>query len=114
MRDDRLYLLHIVECIERIEKYVAGGRDSFMESTLVQDAVMRNLQILGESTRRLSSATMAKCPGVDWRGISGFRNVMVHDYLGVTLLRVWEVVEQDLPMLRRQTEALIQGLGCET
>ena len=76
-----------------------------MESTLIQDAVIRNLQVLGESARRLSEETKARRPVVDWRGIIGFRNVMVHEYLEITLARVWEVVELQLPMLKNLEES---------
>ena len=113
MRDDRLYLLHIAECLDRIETYVAEGRDTFMGSTLIQDAVIRNLQLLGESARRLSQNTRDASPETDWRGIAGLRNVLVHDYLGVTIVRVWEVVEQELSPLRRQIKILIQSYGTE-
>ncbi len=81
-----------------------------MESTLIQDAVIRNLQVLGESARRLSEETKARRPEVEWRGIIGFRNVMVHDYLEITLARVWEVVELQLPILKDQVEAMLQNL----
>ncbi len=105
MKDDRLYLLHILACIGRVQRYVMQGQHSFMESTLIQDAVIRNLQVLGESARRLSEETKARRPEVDWRGIIGFRNVMVHDYLEITLARVWEVVELQLPMLKNLEES---------
>ena len=85
MKDDKLYLIHIGECIQRIETYVAGGRESFATSTLIQDAVLRNLQTLAESTQRLSNALKAAHPEVNWRDISGFRNVLVHDYLCVAV-----------------------------
>ena len=111
MRDDRFYLLHIAECISRVEEYVASGQDFFMETALIQDAVLRNLQILGESAGRVSVETRARYPDVDWRGIIGFRNVIVHDYLGVTLTRVWEVVEHNLPILKNHVEAMLKDLG---
>ena len=82
-----------------------------MESTLIQDAVMRNLQILGESARRISGETKARHPEVDWRGIIGFRNVLVHDDVSITLVRVWEVVEGDLPILKIQVETMLEELG---
>ena len=68
------------------------------------------LQVLGESARRLSEETKARRAEVDWRGIIGFRNVMVHDYLEITLARVWEVVELQLPILEDQIEAMLQNL----
>ena len=110
MRDDKLYLIHIIECIARIEEYVADGQNSFIESTLIQDAVMRNLQTLGESVRRLSEDTSSGRSQFDWRSITGFRNVIVHDYLGITLDRVWEVVERDLPTLKLHVESILSNL----
>ena len=65
MKDDRLYLIHIDECIARIEQYTVGGRDEFLRSTLIQDAVLRNLQVLAESTQRLSDPLKAQYPRVD-------------------------------------------------
>lgn len=80
IKDDRLYLIHIKECIDRIDRYSANGRTEFFANTMVQDAVVRNLQTLAESTRRLSDTAKQKKPEVDWRAIAGFRNVVVHDY----------------------------------
>jgi uncharacterized protein with HEPN domain len=109
MKDDKLYLIHIRECIERVEKYTAGGgKDVFLASTLIQDAVMRNLQTMAESTQRLSDATKDAHPEVDWYKISGFRNVLVHGYLGVDLDRVWIIVERDLPSLERAIISMLK------
>jgi uncharacterized protein with HEPN domain len=110
VKDDRLYLIHISECIGRIQEYVCGGREAFMASTLIQDAVVRNLQTLAESGRRLSEDLRAKHPEVDWRGIGGFRNVLVHDYLGIDVERVWDVVEKDLPELKDRIDAILENL----
>jgi uncharacterized protein with HEPN domain len=108
MKDDRLYLIHIRECISRVEEYVGeGGRSSFLASTMVQDAVLRNLQLLAESTQRLSDELKAAHPEVQWYKIAGFRNVLVHDYLGVDVGRVWLIVEQDLPPLKRAITAML-------
>jgi uncharacterized protein with HEPN domain len=110
MKEDRLYLIHILECISRIEKYVAGGREEFLQSTLIQDAVLRNLQTLGQSAQRLSETVRNSYTEIDWRGIIGLRNVLVHDYLGIALNRVWEIVEQDLPVLKVQIDAVLAAL----
>ncbi len=109
MKDDKLYLIHIGECIARIEQYVAGDREAFMRSTLIQDAVLRNLQTIGQSVGRLSSALRDAHPEVNWRAIIGLRNVLVHDYLGINLERIWAIVEHDVPDLKRQVEALHQA-----
>ena len=108
MRDDRLYLLHITECILRIEEYTEGGEEEFMTSTLIQDAVLRNLHTLAESTQRLSDSLKARHPEIDWRRISGFRNVVVHDYLGLDIEYVWTIVEQELPSLKRTIQGMLR------
>ncbi len=111
MKDDRLYLIHIGECISRIESYTADGKDAFFASTLIQDAVLRNLQTLAESTQRLSDDTKVKHPEVDWYKIAGFRNVLVHDYLGVDLDRAWLIVERELLRLKKTIEAMQKELS---
>jgi uncharacterized protein with HEPN domain len=88
VKDDRLYLIHISECIARIEQYTKDGKHSFLADIKTQDAVLRNLQTLSESTQRLSDKLKAKYPEVDWNGIAGFRNILVHNYLGISLVLV--------------------------
>jgi len=90
VKDDRLYIHHILDCIRRIDQYCQDAEATFRGSELVQDAVLRNLQTLGESTQRISGHLKALHPEVDWRAIAGFRNVLVHDYLGINLERVWK------------------------
>lgn len=101
MKDDMLYLIHIGECIGRIETYLSGRtKEEFMATTLLQDAVLRNLQTLAESTQRISDALKSSHQGIDWYRISGFRNILVHDYLGVDIERIWNILENDLPGLK--------------
>lgn len=96
---DRVLLAHMGECIERIGEYTAGDQSRFKASRLVQDAVIRNLQTLTESSQRLSDDIRASEPQVPWRELAGFRNVIVHGYLGIDLAAVWLVIDQDLPPL---------------
>ena len=103
VKDDRTYLLHILECIGRIEEAVRDGRAVFDASHVIQDAVMRNLQVMAESTQRLSSGLKADHSEIDWVGIAGFRNVLVHDYFGVDLDVVWQIAARDLPTLKTAT-----------
>jgi uncharacterized protein with HEPN domain len=110
VKDDRLYLIHITECIARIEEYTAGGSDAFFGDRKTQDAVVRNLQTLAESTTRLSEAVKLSRPDVDWRAIAGFRNVAVHDYLGIDAKRIWHIVEHDLPDLKSKIAAVLASL----
>ena len=96
---DSLYLIHIPECLARVAEYTAGGRDEFMEDTKTQDAVLRNLQIMGESTQRLSDAIKAAHTQVKWRDLAAFRNILVHNYLGMDLMQIWQIITDDLPPL---------------
>ena len=111
MKDDRLYLIHISECIDRITQYTVGGEADFKNSTLIQDAVIRNLQTLAESSQRVSSNLKASHPDVPWRDIAGFRNVLVHQYLGIDLDYVWRVIADDIPVLNKWINVALQDLG---
>jgi uncharacterized protein with HEPN domain len=104
VKDDRVYLKHVLRCIARLEEYTAAGRESFLSSPLIQDGVIRNLQTLAESSQRLSESIKASSADVDWKGLAGFRNVLVHDYLGVDLVLVYRAVEQDVPRQKRACE----------
>ena len=88
-----------------------GRRTTFYDSYLVQDSVVRNLQTLAESTQRLSGSLKATEPAVPWNAISGFRNVLAHNYLGVDLAAVWSVVEKDLPELEPAIERMARTLA---
>ena len=114
MKDDSVYLQHVLRCIARIEEYAAAGRESFFSSPLIQDGVIRNLQTLAESGQRLSEAIKDTYPEVDWKGLAGFRNVLVHDYLGVDLELVYRAVEQDVPRLKRACTDALAGRGSST
>lgn len=96
-----MYLVHIAECIRKIEANTAVGRDAFFASDTLQDAVLRNLQVMSESTQMLSTAYKQAHPALDWRRIGDFRNRLVHDYLGVDMEIVWKVIAEDLPELKR-------------
>ena len=108
MKDDKLYLIHIDECLERIESYIKDiDKKAFMDSTLIQDAVVRNLQIMSESTQRLSDNLKDDHPEINWFKISGFRNVLVHDYLGVDVERIWTILLKELPILRKAIKKML-------
>jgi uncharacterized protein with HEPN domain len=105
---DRTYVAHMLECIQRINEYCGGDQNAFYSSRLLQDAVIRNLQTMAESGQRLSESTKALGPEIPWRAISGFRNVIVHNYLGLDLDAIWLVVATDLPALKIELEKLSQ------
>lgn len=99
----------MLECIERVLTYCQEGEASFRRSSLIQDAVIRNLQTMAESSQRLSDSAKTKAPSIPWRALSGFRNIIVHDYLGVDLDVVWQVVAHELPSLRQSLQAIKAG-----
>ncbi len=109
MRDDSVYLHHIVECIRRIEENTGRGREGFMQTHSLQDAVLRNLQTLSEATQRLSEVSKAAHPEMEWSRIAAFRNVLVHNYLGIDLDTIWEIVQRDIPELKRVVLAMLQA-----
>jgi uncharacterized protein with HEPN domain len=110
MKDDRFFLIHIRETIARIKKFTSGGKQEFLESELIRDATIRNLQVLAESTQRLSDDFKQQHPEIDWQGMAGFRNVLVHGYLSIDLERVWNVIEQQVPDLSRKLHEVFRGL----
>ncbi|MHB8645207.1 MAG: HepT-like ribonuclease domain-containing protein [Thermomicrobiales bacterium] len=107
MTDERLYLTHILESIVRVEEYTRAGRGDFFASTFTQDATLRNLQIMAESTQRLSTATKIRHPEIPWREIAGFRNKITHGYFDINLEIVWDVVERFLPPLKHCVTTII-------
>lgn len=108
---DRVYIKHILECIEKINQYAGGDQQRFISDDLVQDGVLRRLQTMAESTQRLSDDLKQTVPDVDWRALSGFRNVLVHDYLnGIDLNRIWDIIDNYLPALKKAVEGIASQL----
>lgn len=99
MKDQRLYLRHALESGGRIRVYLAPGRDFYLSDPKTQDAVLRDLQILADSTQCLFPELKALRPEIPWRAIAGLRNLLVHDYLGVDPIRVCVSCHRDLPVL---------------
>jgi uncharacterized protein with HEPN domain len=106
-RDELLYVDHIAESIDLILEWTAGGKTGFLADRRSQAAVMRTLQTLAESAKRLSPALKERYPDVPWREIIGIRNVLVHDYLAVNLNIIWSIVEERLPQLRQQMAQIL-------
>lgn len=102
MSRDQVYLRHIIEAIEKIERYTAVGKDVFLTESHWQDAVVRQLEVVGEATKRLSGALREAHPEIPWRRVAGLRDVLIHDYMGVDIDAVWQVTQRDVPDLKRQ------------
>ena len=107
MRDDRAFLADILERIALTAEFTAQERPTFMASRLIQEAVVRNLEIIGEASRSLSDELRNQHPEVPWREIGAFRNFAIHTYWQIKLERVWRIVEQDLPALKTQIETIL-------
>ena len=110
MKDPRIYLISILDCIVRLQEYTRDGRDIFLSSTLIQDGVIRNLEVIGEATKQLSDEIKEAYPDVAWKGMAGLRDVLIHDYLRVSLSRVWVVIEVNIPSLKVQIEKILEHL----
>jgi uncharacterized protein with HEPN domain len=104
-------LLHIQEAIENVESFLhAMTFDEFVDSTLHRSASERQLEIIGEATAALSDALKIKYSEVEWRPIKRFRNVIVHEYFGVSVQILWGVIQKELPVLKIQIQKIIQEL----
>jgi len=110
MRDTHERLHDIQEAIERIERYTVQGRTAFDDDELIQTWVVHHLQIIGEAATALPQDMRDKTPTIPWRKIVGMRNILVHHYFAIDRVVVWDVVEQDLPELKRAIEALLAQL----
>ncbi|WP_048094601.1 HepT-like ribonuclease domain-containing protein [Geoglobus ahangari] len=115
MRDYRLYIDDILEAIQRIEEYTAGmDFEDFAENRLVVDAVVRNLEIIGESCRALPREIREKYPDIEWRKIVGLRNILIHQYFGVDLELVWDIVKNKLPELEIKIKEIKRDLNASS
>ena len=92
---------------KRIAEVTAGGEQEFLTSRLIQDGVVRNLEVIGEATKNLSTELREANSAIPWRQISGIRDVLIHDYLKVNLSRVWLTVSTDLPDLSTTVTRLL-------
>ena len=101
MKDQRVYVLHAIDAVEAILGYTAEGRDALFSDRKTQDAVIRNIEILGQVVKGLSADTRALEPEVPWQQIAGMRDKLIQEYFGVDLVLVWGVVERELPNCSR-------------
>ena len=111
MKDDRVYLLHIQDSIQHVEDYTTGGKDEFFNDRKTQDAVVRNLEIMGEAVKKLSEPLKRSYPTISWKRIAGMRDKMIHEYFGVNLNLVWDTVERDLPDLKQRIAEILHSMG---
>ena len=104
MKDDSALLKHIHDSIEKIQKYTQLGEVSFINDTMVHDAVIRIFEIIGEAAKGLSDAVKSKYSEIPWKQISGMRDFLIHVYFAVKLETIWTTIQDDLPNLKKAVE----------
>lgn len=109
-KDPRVYLAQILERIDRIREYTVEGKNAFFSDPRTQDAVIRNFEVIGEAAKRIPDDYRKKHPTIPWRELSGFRDVLIHHYEGVSIAEVWQVIEAHLEPLRQAITAILPPL----
>jgi uncharacterized protein with HEPN domain len=110
-RDDLLFFLHIRDSINRILEYSSGkDTDEFFKNSMVQDAVVRQLEIIGEASSKVRKETREKYSNVPWKQIIVMRNRIIHEYFGVRPGIVWDTVQNDIPILKNDVQRIIEDL----
>lgn len=113
-RDVKVFLEDILESIEKIEEYTANiDEEDFYENTIIQDAVLRRLEIIGEAVKNIPDDFREKYPDIPWRQIAGMRDVLIHAYFGVNLRRVWKVIEEDIQDLKLRILRILEELEAD-
>ncbi|RLC25113.1 MAG: hypothetical protein DRH21_04485 [Deltaproteobacteria bacterium] len=101
MKNDRIYIEHILNSIDRIISYIHQlDHDAFIADLIIQDAVVRQLEIIGEATKRVSDDFRSKYPDIPWSDMAGMRDVLIHDYIDVDLDIVWKTASESIPKLK--------------
>ncbi|MBN1900083.1 DUF86 domain-containing protein [Candidatus Sumerlaeota bacterium] len=112
MREDKVYLHHILDAIRKIEEYTSGmEQDAFYVGSMIQDSVIRQIEIIGEATKRLSFETRALNPGIPWQDIAGMRDKLIHNYFGVDIEEVWLTVQNDIPILKKEIKLILNEMN---
>jgi uncharacterized protein with HEPN domain len=109
-RDYKVFLDDILEASEAIQTYVEGmSCEEFADDPKTRDAVIRNLEVIGEATKNIPQVVRDQRPAVEWKRIAGLRDILIHHYFGVDIKIIWDIVENKIPLLRDQIGSLLDS-----
>ncbi|PIP48888.1 MAG: DUF86 domain-containing protein [Chloroflexi bacterium CG07_land_8_20_14_0_80_45_17] len=109
-RDYMLFIEDIVTCIEKIERYTGNvSFEEFGRNDMAVDAVIRNLEIIGEAIKKIPEEIKKKHANVEWKEAAGFRNVLIHDYFGIDVEAVWDTIRNNIPSFKRQIVKVLES-----
>ena len=108
-KDDKVYLRHILDAIKLIEEYIKNkDYEDFKNIRMLQDAVIREIEIIGEATKNLSTDFINKYQEIPWRKMAGMRDRLIHGYFGVDLAAVWDTTTKDIPSLKERLQKILK------
>lgn len=114
VKDDRVYLRHILDAINTVGEYLHGVDESrFKSNHLLQDGAIRQIEIVGEAVRHISKDLRRTYSEIPWQDIAGMRDKLIHDYFGVDVEKVWDTAQEDLPVLKDQISKILKDYGVE-
>ena len=109
-RDYKAYLEDIVQAAQKINRYISGlSLQTFSSDEKTIDAVVRNLEVIGEAVRNIPVDIRERYPEIEWRRIAGLRNILIHEYFAISMKIIWDIARNKLPILEKEIKKIIKG-----